>query len=128
MSRPVLRSVLLITSLLAGGSVLADVIDGEELADPTRPLMLVGTGSDATDSSVADMIRAVVPSSYDVSFVRASSTSPIAVINDQRVTIGDQVGGATVVAIDRNSVTLSINDQERRISVFGRDIKTPAAQ
>ncbi|GAB5499194.1 MAG: hypothetical protein PsegKO_15050 [Pseudohongiellaceae bacterium] len=105
----------------------ADIIDGEELIDPTRPLTIMRAQS-STDDSVMDMIRNVVPSSYDVSFVRASSNSPMAVINDQRVTIGDVIGGATVVAIERNSVTLSINDEERRISVFGTSIKAPAAQ
>lgn len=110
--------------LLVSSVTFADVIDGEELVDPTRPIF-VNRSSPVEDDAVLDMIRRVVPSSYDVSFVRASSSAPMAVINDQRVTIGDTIGGATVVAIDRNGVTLSINSEERRISLFGTSVKTP---
>lgn len=117
----------LASGLLAAAQSSAEIIDGEEFVDPTRPLLMSAPRGNV-DSSVSDMIRNVVPASYDVSFVRASSSSPIAVINDQRVTIGDQIGGATVVAIDRGGVTLSINDQERRISVFATNIKSSAPQ
>lgn len=113
--------------LLVSSVTFADVIDGEELVDPTRPIF-VNRSSSVEDDAVLDMIRRVVPSSYDVSFVRASSSAPMAVINDQRVTIGDTIGGATVVAIDRNGVTLSINSEERRISLFGTSVKTPVVE
>lgn len=113
--------------LLVSSVTFADVIDGEELVDPTRPIF-VNRSSPVEDDAVLDMIRRVVPSSYDVSFVRASSSAPMAVINDQRVTIGDTIGGATVVAIDRNGVTLSINSEERRISLFGTSVKTPVVE
>jgi len=126
-SNKIAFTALLISSCLASAVATAEVIDGEELVDPTRPLMMAAARDDL-DSSVSEMIRNVVPSSYDVSFVRASSASPIAVINEQRVTIGDQIGGATVIAIDRSGVTLSINDEERRISVFDTSIKTSASQ
>lgn len=127
MFRTNLRVLLVTSAVLFAPLSGADIIDGEELVDPTRPLAVTRAQSSA-DDSVMNMIRSVVPSSFDVSFVRASSNSPMAVINDQRVTIGDVIGGATVVAIDRNSVTLSINDEERRISVFGTSIKAPASQ
>ena len=122
-----LNKALLMSGMMAAAQLSAEIIDGEEFVDPTRPLMMTASRGNV-DSSVTEMIRNVVPASYDVSFVRASSTSPIAVINDQRVTIGDEIGGATVVAIDRNGVTLSINDQERRISVFTTNIKSAAPQ
>ena len=123
-----LSVIVLITGMVFVPLAMADIIDGEELVDPTRPLVMASARSSDVESSVMDMIRNVVPSNFDVSFVRASSSSPIAVINDQRVTIGDEVNGATVVAIDRNSVTLSVNNEERRISVFGTSIKSPATQ
>ena len=65
---------------------------------------------------------------YNVTFVRASATSPVAIINDQRVTLGDQLGEAEVVAIDRSSVTLRIANQERRISIFDTQVKTVARE
>jgi hypothetical protein len=106
---------------------MGEVIDGEELVDPTRPIYFNGRGN-IPDDDVLAMIRNVIPASYEVSFVRAGTASPIAVVNDQRVTIGDVVGGATVVGIDRNGVTLSINDEERRITMYGTNVKAPAAQ
>lgn len=125
MSRYVLTVLL---GLVMSPVIYADVIDGEELVDPTRPIFVNQSSATGEDDAVLDMIRRVVPSSYDVSFVRASSSAPIAVINDQRVTIGDTIGGATVVAIDRNGVTLSINSEERRISLFGTNVKTPVVE
>ena len=65
---------------------------------------------------------------YAVSFVRASSTSPVAIINDQRVTLGDKLGEAEVVAIDRSSVTLRIANQERRISIFDTQVRSVARE
>ncbi len=108
-------------AVLCSGQVSADVIDGEELVDPTRPLSL---GIVDDNSLVQDLIRNVVPASYDLSFIRAGSTSPMAVINRQRVTIGDIIGGATVKAIDRSGVTLLVGDEERRISLYDVSVKT----
>lgn len=116
----------LFLSLMVSGSAVADVIDGEELVDPTRPL----TMPSGNDSSLVDeLIRNVVPSSYDVSFIRAGNNSPIAVINGQTLTIGDVIGGAEVKAIDRSGVTLLVGEAERRISLYAVDVKsTPISQ
>lgn len=103
----------------------ADLIDGEELVDPTRPLFVVD--SEGTSTEVLAMINNVVPSSYDLSFIRAGN-SPIAVINSERVTVGDLIGGATVISIDRSSVTLEINGSEQVVSLYGDSIKTAVTQ
>ena len=106
---------------LGSGQTAADVIDGEELADPTRPFTL----SNTSDSSlVQELIRNVVPASYDLSFIRASGSAPMAVINQQRVTVGDIIGGAEVIAIDRSGVTLLVGEEERRISLYDVSVKT----
>ena len=104
----------------------ADVVDGEELVDPTRPLFIAATSDTETGIDVSGFIRSVVPSSWDVSFIRASGSTPMAVVNNERVTIGDSVGGAEVLEISRNSVTLLINDEERQISIFDTALKTQA--
>ena len=109
--------------LALNGYAIADMIDGEELIDPTRPLFFARSGGQGL--AMSDLSRNVIPASYDVTFVRANGASPIAVINQQRVTIGDVVDGAIVVAIDRGGVTLSVNAQERRISLTSIDIKSP---
>lgn len=117
---------LLLLLCAAASSLHADVIDGEELVDPTRPLF-VNRNTNDVDSSVLDMIRNVVPSSFNVSFIRVGSQSSMAVVNDQRVSVGDVIGGAEVIAIDRSSVTLSVNNQEQRISLFRDSVRAPVA-
>lgn len=119
------KIVMAVILALSTINVHADLIDGEELVDPTRPLFIVESGSASTD--VLAMINNVVPSSYDLSFIRAGN-SPIAVINSERVTVGDLVGGATVISIDRSSVTLEINGSERVVSLYGDSIKTAVTQ
>ena len=113
--------LIFILSAFAISASSADVIDGEELVDPTRPFRVIASNN---DSFVDDLMRNVVPSSYDLSFVRAGGDSPLAVINQQQVRIGDVIGGAEVIAIDRGGVTLRINDEERRVSLYGVSVKS----
>ena len=124
-----MKSVLMMGLLVQMPTlVFADQIDGEELVDPTRPLFFSMAPEGEGSAAVMNMIRNVLPSSFEVSFIRASSTSPMAVVNSERVTTGDSIGGASVVAIDRSSVTLSVNGEERRISLYGDSVKSPATQ
>lgn len=101
--------------------VCADLIDGEELIDPTRPLF-------QNTSIISDQPSVVDTTGFELTFVRAGSTSPIAVINKQQVRLGDVIGGALVFAIDRNGVTLLRNNEEIRINVHGTGIKAPVAE
>ena len=120
---------MLLSGLLVPG-VSADVIDGEEFLDPTRPLVVERAQSETEDEggSLLDLFRAAVPTEFEVTFVRAGSTSPMAIINNQRVTIGDVVGGATVVAIDRNGVTMEVDGLQLEVSLFGNSVKSPVRQ
>ena len=111
---------LLVIVLMASTSI-ADVIDGEELLDPTRPFQLTAVNDDAL---ILDLIRTVIPSTYDLSFVRAGGDHPIAVINQQQLTIGDVIGGAEVIVIDRGGVTLRVNNEEQRVSLYGVNVKS----
>ncbi len=108
--------------LLSSISAVADVIDGENLVDPTRPLF--ATNQLAEEADLTDLYRSIVPASFDISFIRASSTNPIAVINSLQVTIGDLIGGATVSSIDRDSVTLLVNGEEKIISLYKTSVKS----
>ncbi len=104
--------------------VTADVIDGENLIDPTRPLFFSLSETVPAGVDVSGLISNVSASSWDVSFIRASGARPMAVVNSERVTIGDLIGGAEVIEIDRNSVTLLVNDEETRISIFDTALKS----
>jgi hypothetical protein len=114
------KKFLLVSVLLATTS-MADVIDGEELVDPTRPFQFAAVSDGA---SILDLIRTVGPSSYDLSFIRAGGDNPIAVINQQQLTIGDVIGGAEVIVIDRSGVTLMVNNEEQRVSLYGVSVKS----
>lgn len=116
-----LDKCILLAVLMVGEQTLAEVIDGEELVDPTRPLTVEIS---AVTEEVLEELRTVIPPGYEVSFIRAGGSSPIAVINGQSVTIGELAGGATVVAIDRNGVTLlTMDDQEMRVGMSTINIK-----
>ncbi len=110
-------SILLVTQLAR-----ADVIDGEELVDPTRPLFASTENNEEID--LTEIYRNVVPASFEINFIRASSENPIAVINGVQVTLGDIIGGATVAGIGRDTVTLLINGQENEISLYKTSVKS----
>lgn len=120
-----LIGTLVVTGLLQAGQVMAELIDGEELVDPTRPFYTELSGE--PDVFVEEPSGDRVLGSFDVSFVRIGSSSAMAIINSQRVAIGDEIGGATVVAIDRGGVTLMVDEQEQRVNLYPNNIKAPAA-
>lgn len=137
MFRVACRSALLVLAMgtLVPGWVLAQpespsatqTIDGEVLRDPTRPFAVArisrAGAEGAADSSRLLPAGLFARNNFNVTFIRDGGTSPMAVINEQRVTIGDLVGGATVVAISSAGVTLSINGLEQVITTFGPTVK-----
>lgn len=110
------KTLLSLSIVLLSMSIQADVIDGEDLVDPTRPLGFIAGNND--DDSFLERFTGILPTSFDVTFIRAGSSNSIAVINEERVTIGDNIGGAEVVGIQRSSVTLLINGEETVISLY----------
>ncbi|NQV69832.1 MAG: hypothetical protein HQ498_07385 [Pseudohongiella sp.] len=117
------HKLLLLAALVCGGEISAELIDGEELVDPTEPFdvnYVVETSADG----LLDMISTIIPKNYDVSFIRAGSKSSMAVVNGENVSVGDLIGDVKVVAIDRGGVTLMINEEERRVGLSGTNIKS----
>lgn len=108
--------------LFVSSNTVAEVIDDEELVDPTVPFaeMLI----ENKDIGLGALYQNIVPENFDLSFIRASATNPMAVINDQRVTVGDLIGGATVTRISRSSVTILIQDEEREIGLYDTSVKS----
>lgn len=121
--KTIYKSTAVCATLLLVSVSFADVIDGEDLVDPTRPLTSV---SDNGGVDLGAVYRSMVPASFDISFIRASSSNPIAVINGQQVTIGDVIGAASVLSIDRSSVTLLIDGQEQIVSLYKTNVKGAA--
>ncbi len=111
----------------AGNPSAAQTIDGEVLRDPTRPFSvarnsLVGSGNDANSDRLLPA-GLFTRSNFNVTFIRDGGTSPMAVVNEQRVSVGDLIGGATVLAISSDGVTLSVNGLEQVITTFGPAVK-----
>lgn len=78
------RNIFILTSVCAliANATYAEIIDGEEFVDPTRPFY---ANANTNPDLVSELFRTVIPASYDLTFVRAGSSSPIAVINNQQV-------------------------------------------
>jgi len=69
--------------------------------DPTRPAMLGVSGMDTTDEAKKN------EDTYLLSSIIISPTRRLALINAMFVKVGDRIGDARVVNINKNSVVLS---------------------
>ncbi len=79
---------------------LTSVVSAEELRDPTRP-----------HTYKAGRTVEGVPS-FSVNAIFVSDDRRLAIINGQRVRVGDSVSGATVVSIQKEQVTLSVSGKQ----------------
>lgn len=115
---------VLMVLLMTAPAVQANsiVINGERLFDPTQP---PGVAVEVPGFVSPQEGTAATPRNYRVSFIRAGGDRPTAVINNELVGLGDEVAGATVLAIEPGVVTLWINGQEERISTFAGDVRQP---
>lgn len=95
-----MRSLIICLSLLVAGPV--EALDSR---DPTRPY------------SPPVLAKAAVARSYTVNAIFISSRRQIAVINGQRVSVGDVVDGATVTRIEKHVITLNANGRELSASL-----------
>ena len=90
-----------------------------ELADPTRP----------PDYQAAQPAAVAIPTEvmdFRLSAIRVGPHTRWAIINGKRLTAGAQIGPATVVAIQRASVTLDYKGRRLSLTLFAGDVKQPA--
>lgn len=80
---------------------LTSAASAEELRDPTRP---------HTSNRVERTVDGVP--SFSVNAIFVSDDRKLAIINGERVQIGDVVSGATVVDIQKEQVTLSVSGRQ----------------
>lgn len=115
---------LLICLCWASSMISADVLEG--LSDPTVPLMgnLTPTELPAEGGSLLDDLMGVLKS-YTVSSILVSDARKIAIVNGTQVTEGSEIGDAKVVAIERASVTLEVDQELMKVFVAEGRIKTP---
>ncbi|GGI85112.1 hypothetical protein [Legionella impletisoli] len=84
----------------------------EQLRDPTRPSLYRNLEPKGDKKN----------QSYNLQSVIIGKSRRMALINDKFVTVGDVVGDAKVVAIERNSVVLSESGRRLTIYLFDRSI------
>jgi len=119
--------LMLVMFMFVSGLALAQgrivTIDGEDFRDPTQPPWAVLPDSRLTAESVPTTGPRL--SELSLSFVRAGGLSPVAVINDTQVTVGDEIEGAPVVEIRPGEVVLLIDGEEQVLTRFLRPVRTP---
>ncbi len=117
------RCVVAVLAVLALAPCLAaDALIG--LVDPTRPLDFNAGMQDINDSD-AQVLSGFV--SYRLNSVLIRPNDRIAVVNGQRVRIGDMLGAARVAGIDQDGVILDINGEATVLALYGEPVKTLVA-
>ena len=100
------RNLIIIGTVLVTLPVFADELPG----DPTKPSAFVSAKEIAEPIPVAQR-------QYTLSYLMVSKTRKVAVINDKRVTLGDQVDGAKVMEITPDGVRLRVGTYTKHLVV-----------
>jgi hypothetical protein len=119
---------LILVSACVAGTALAATQDDELLVDPTMPLSMVFSESAAASNSDGGSIFDVfsnVLTSYELSSVLIRAEDRIAIINKERVRVGDKVGSAVVASIEADHVTLNVDGELETLALYENSIKTP---
>lgn len=97
------------------------LIDGEMLRDPMQPVSAYRNNRTAID------VLPELPnrSDFTVNFVRAGGSSPVAVINNRSLTVGDELSGMRIMEIRAGEVVLAASGQEYVLTTFGSAVRTP---
>lgn len=113
-------------TLLAGAVHAAEVND-ELLVDPTQPLnleMAIEAQGDNSGDGGGGFDLFGVFTSYELSSVLIRAGDRLAVVNGERVRVGDSVGAARITAIEADHVTLNVNGKIETLELYGDSIKT----
>lgn len=116
-------------SLCAVAGTAADEFEG--LTDPTAPLTFAVPQSAEVvdDEDDGGFFGLSLPSmeNYELNSVLIRGKDRIAVVNGQRVRIGEQVGAAKVTAINHEGVVLEIDGKPRVLELYAASVKSLAA-
>jgi hypothetical protein len=98
----------------------------EALIDPTRPLVLpsVGGENDGSEGGFEFGLFDEAFTTYELSSVLIRGDVRIAVINGERVRVGERVGSARVTAIESDSVRLNVDGNIQTLELYDNSIKT----
>jgi len=104
-----LRAIIFLNALVTVNSVQAQDIE-PDLTDPTRPA-IVKSQSSMSHESASKM------GGYKVSQIFISQRSKTAIVNGQKVKVGDMIDGAEVLSIRSGQVYLLVDGQNTTISI-----------
>lgn len=126
MYKQYLLSLMMLASLwsviaLAQPLGVVRMIDGEMLRDPMQPVSAYRTNS-AVQTTLPELPNR---SDFTVSFIRAGGNSPVAVINNRSLTVGDELSGMRIMEIRAGEVVLGAAGQEYVLTTFGSAVRTP---
>jgi hypothetical protein len=99
-------------------------IDGEFFRDPTQPPGSAQAAAliDVTSTEVV-IAAEVTLNNLSLQFVRSGGINPLAVINNQPLTIGENIDGATIKDIGPGKVLLDIQGLEYELALFKRPVR-----
>lgn len=120
-------STLTLLSVFVAFSAQSATTNDELVVDPTVPLNFVipegGEGNgDVGIGGPFDLLGLFT--SYELSSVLIRAEDRIAVINGERVRVGDSIGSARVTAIESDHVTLNVNGKIETLERYTGSIKT----
>lgn len=126
-----LKNLCLVTLLpfVMASSVFAASQDDELLVDPTLPLSMAFNAGNAanigdSDNSLLDLLSGAF-TGYELSSILVRAEDRIAVINGERVRVGDKIGSAVVASIEADRVTLNVGGDIETLELYENSIKTP---
>lgn len=96
----------------------AELVDGEELVDPTAPFFLRADRNTPLLNAFSSL------NNYEVSSILVRPNLRIAVVNSQRVRVGERVGNAEIVAIENDRVRISLNGEVREVMLHEGGVKS----
>jgi hypothetical protein len=123
--KPGIHKRVLIAAVLLPGLlstvVRAASLDDELLVDPTAPLF-----ADAAPVTAGGNLLPVLAGfvRYELSSILIREEDRVAVVNAQRVRVGDSIGSARVTAINPGSVTIRVDGEQQTLQLYRDSIKT----
>ena len=110
--------LLLVTLVMLAATARAELVNGEDLIDPTAPFLL------RADSNSPLLNVFATFNNYEVSSILIRPNLRLAVVNSQRVRVGDNIGNAEIVNIEQDRVTINLEGETRELMLHGGSIKT----
>lgn len=109
---------LMLVTFLSVVPARAELVNGEDLVDPTAPFLL------RADRNVPLLNAFTSFNSYEVSSILIRPNLKIAIVNSQRVRVGERVGNAEIIDIENDRVTISIDGEIRDVMLHQGSVKS----